>query len=133
MRHVAPPDHPGFYCSSALTLNITRAAMAEMGHCPSGRLFEAAACATPIISDWWEGLDAFFERGREILIASSTEDVLAVLSQDPAALEDIGRAARARVLRDHTAVHRARELAAYLEMRPTRPRTAPYANALGVS
>ncbi|XXS00429.1 hypothetical protein WMF44_10025 [Sorangium sp. So ce426] len=43
VRHVAPPDHPAFYCSSPLTLNVTRGAMAAMGYCPSGRLFEAAA------------------------------------------------------------------------------------------
>ena len=56
---------------SKLTLNVTRAAMAEMGYCPSGRLFEAAACGTPIVSDWWEGLDHFFEPGKEILVAKS--------------------------------------------------------------
>lgn len=59
VRHVPPPQHPAFYCSSKLTLNITRTAMAEMGYCPSGRLFEAAACETPVVSDTWEGLADF--------------------------------------------------------------------------
>src|SRR5690606_15867122 len=59
LRHMPPSDHPSFYCSSHLTLNITRGAMAAWGYCPAGRLFEAAACGTPIVSDWWEGLDAF--------------------------------------------------------------------------
>ena len=56
VRHVPPPEHPTFYSSSALTLSVTRAAMAEMGYCPSGRLFEAAACGTPVISDQWDGM-----------------------------------------------------------------------------
>ena len=52
-----PAEHPAFYSSSRLTLNVTRAAMqAMMGHCPSGRLFEAAARGT-ILSDGWQGLE----------------------------------------------------------------------------
>src|SRR5690606_3616101 len=65
-RHVPPPAHPAFFCSSPLTLNVTRQAMAAMGWCPSGRLFEAAACGTAILSDSWDGLDAFFAPGLEI-------------------------------------------------------------------
>ena len=65
VHHVPPPFHPAFYCSSRLTLNVTRSAMAEMGYCPSGRLFEAAACQTPVVSDAWEGLDQFFAPGRK--------------------------------------------------------------------
>ena len=55
LRHMPPPQHPAFFSSSRLTLNITRQAMAAMGWCPSGRLFEAAACGAPILTDWWEG------------------------------------------------------------------------------
>jgi len=76
VEHVPPPEHPAFYSSSKATLNVTRSAMANFGYCPSGRLFEAAACATPVISDSWEGLNEFFEPGREILVASSAEDVV---------------------------------------------------------
>ncbi len=110
LRHMPPPDHPFFYCASSFTLNITRGAMARMGHCPSGRLFEAAACATPIISDWWDGLDAFFEPGREILVARSADDVAAALSLDDATRRRIGQRARARALDAHSAHARAVEL-----------------------
>ncbi len=72
-RHVPPSEHPAFFCSGRLTLNVTRQAMADMGHCPSGRLFEAAACGAPILSDWWAGLDEFFTPGVEILVARGTE------------------------------------------------------------
>jgi spore maturation protein CgeB len=117
--HMPPGDHPSFFCSSAFTLNITRAPMAAVGHCPSGRLFEAAACGTPIVSDWWEGFDGFFEPGREILIARGTDDVLAALDMSRSQRERLAAAARERTLACHTAAVRARELEALLEQRPS--------------
>jgi spore maturation protein CgeB len=114
VSHMPPPAHPAFYCSSALTLNVTRGAMADMGYCPSGRLFEAAACGTPIVSDAWEGIDTFFEPGREILIAGNTEEVLDAIDRPRPQLAQIADAARARTLAQHTAACRARELEAAL-------------------
>ncbi|HLK50156.1 MAG TPA: glycosyltransferase [Bryobacteraceae bacterium] len=113
VQHVPPAEHPSFYCSSRLTLNVTRGAMAEMGFCPSGRLFEAAACGVPVLSDKWEGLDQFFEPGREILLARSTEDTLAAIERED--LGRIARAARERVLACHTSDIRAREMEQILE------------------
>jgi spore maturation protein CgeB len=107
--HTPPPAHPAFYCSSAVTLNVTRGAMADMGYCPSGRLFEAAACATPILTDTWEGLDHFFEPDREILIARTTDEALEAIDRSPEELARIGEAARERVLAQHTADCRARD------------------------
>jgi len=115
VRHMPPAEHPAFYCSSPLTLSVTREPMAAMGYCPSGRLFEAAACGVPVLSDDWAGIETFFEPGREVLLARTTEDALAALEQPRDALRRIGRAARARVLAAHTAAHRARELCALLE------------------
>jgi Glycosyl transferases group 1 len=89
---------------------VTRHSMAESGWCPSGRLFEAAACATPILSDWWEGLDAFFAPDSEILVVHSTAEVLAELDRDDGELRRIGEAGRARALSEHTAERRAAEL-----------------------
>lgn len=108
-RHVPPSDHPAFYSSSRLTLNVTRQAMAEMGFCPSGRLFEAAATGTPILSDCWEGLDAFFLPEKEILVAHSTGEAIEALQRTDAELERIAGAARERVLERHTARQRAGE------------------------
>ena len=115
VRHVPPDEHPAFYCSSCATLNVTRAAMANVGYCPSGRLFEAAACETAIVSDGWEGLEQFFEPGRELLVARSAGDVIEALSRNPEELRRIGRAARERVLGAHTAEHRSRELLKLVE------------------
>jgi spore maturation protein CgeB len=109
VRHMPPPQHPAFFCSSRLTLNVTRQAMAEFGHCPSGRLFEAAACGAPLLSDWSAGLDAFFDPGREILIAHSTEDAVAAVETSDRELQAIARAARERTLEQHTSDRRAAE------------------------
>jgi spore maturation protein CgeB len=110
VRHLPPSDHPSFYGSSRLTLNVTRRAMAAMGYCPSGRLFEAAACGVPIVSDDWPGLELFYEPGREILVARTTEDVLGSLSLPGEELARIARAARERTLTEHTADRRALDL-----------------------
>jgi len=84
--------------------------MAEMGYCPSGRLFEAAACGVPILSDEWEGIDAFFTPGDEILVARTTDDAIAAIELPDDVLAAHARAARARVLEEHTADRRAAEL-----------------------
>jgi spore maturation protein CgeB len=115
LAHVAPPEHPAFYCSSRLTLNVTRGIFARLGYCPSGRLFEAAACGVPIVTDAWEGLDAFFEPGREIVVARDADDVVAALARPPEELEDVAARARRRALRDHSAQKRARELVDIVE------------------
>lgn len=129
VRHLAPGQHAAFYCSSRATLNITRADMAAMGWCPSGRLFEASACGVPIVSDWWEGLDTFFAPGSEIAIADSADHVLAALDMGDGELARIATRARDRALAEHTSVHRARELVAILEearggARPAKPQHA---------
>ena len=92
-----------------------------MGYCPSARLFEAAACGVPLISDEWLGLERFFEPEREIVVVRSTEDVVAALERAPVELAKMASRARARVLAEHTAEHRARELVEIL--RDTPPRT----------
>lgn len=120
VRHLPPVEHPAFFCSSRLTLNVTRADMAAKGYCPSGRLFEAAACGVPILSDGWPGIESFFAPGDEILIAESTADAVAALDLGAAELERIARAARERVLDEHSSARRADELIALL--RTSKPR-----------
>ncbi len=112
VRHLPPVEHPQFYASSRLTLNVTRRDMANMGWCPSGRLFEAAACGAAILSDVWPGLGDFFGPGQEILVARCEEDVLAALDLSDAELSRIAAAGRERVLAEHTSRHRAGEMIA---------------------
>jgi len=116
IEHLAPAEHRGFYNRQRFTLNVTRADMVAAGWSPSVRLFEAAACGIPIISDAWEGLDSLFTPGEEILIAERAADVVGWLRDLPEARRaGIGEAARRRVLAEHTAAHRAEALERYFD------------------
>ncbi len=123
IEHVPPAEHPEFYARQRFTLNVTRADMAAAGYSPSVRLFEAAACGVPVISDRWPGLETFFTPGEEILIADTADDVLTVLKDLPEARRlEIAQSARRRFLKQHSPAHRARELenyyAAILQAKP---------------
>jgi spore maturation protein CgeB len=116
LEHVSPGEHPEFYGSLRFALNLTRADMLKTGHAPSVRLFEAAACQVPVISDVWSGIEEFFEPGREILLARSRDEILQILkSTTESERTRLGERARSRVLREHTASHRARQLEVYLK------------------
>jgi spore maturation protein CgeB len=115
VAHLPPSRHRRFYCSQRFTLNITRADMVRAGYSPSVRLFEAAGCATPIISDHWAGLETFFVPGREILVSHGAADTLTFLrSYSDDQRRAVGERARQRALAEHTAAHRAEQLETYL-------------------
>lgn len=114
IAHLPPAQHRAWYNAQRWTLNITRQDMIRAGFSPSVRLFEAAACGTPIISDYWDGLDSFFEFDKEILVARSPGDTLRYLHEIPdEERRNIGERARMKVLSQHTATHRAGELESY--------------------
>ena len=115
IEHCPPADHAAFYAASRFTLNVTRADMIEAGWSPSVRLFEAAACAVPVISDQWWGIEELFKPGSEIILAEGAGDVVAALQRTDSDASSMGHAARSKVLAAHTAAHRAAELEAYLE------------------
>lgn len=121
LRHLPATLHPALFCSTRATLNVTRGSMAEYGYCPSGRLFEAAACGAPILSDWWEGLDTFFAPGKEILRVQSADDVCDALRLSEMELRAVGISARNRVLEEHTSAHRVLELESICEKAQTNP------------
>jgi spore maturation protein CgeB len=115
IRHLSPRWHPHFYSSSRLTLNLTRRDMVEWGYSPSVRLFEAAGCACPIVSDYWPGLNDVLEIGSEVLEADTGSDVISFLrDMDDAELTTIGKRARERVLAEHTADCRAEQFEKYV-------------------
>jgi spore maturation protein CgeB len=127
--HLAPAEHRRFYNRLRYTLNVTRKDMVEAGYSPSVRLFEAAACGTPIISDVWPGIEHFLTPSTEILLATTPAETLSYLRDLPERERlDLGRRARARVLRAHTAAHRAVELEGYVreagQSQPGYPATA---------
>ncbi|HEY0759662.1 MAG TPA: glycosyltransferase [Acidisarcina sp.] len=116
INHVAPQDHPAFYSSSRFTLNLTRDEMVRLGYSPSVRLFEASACGAAILSDNWPGLESFLTPGEEVLIASSVDEVVAILRDmtDQERLT-IGERAQDRILSCHTSHHRALEFEKVVE------------------
>jgi spore maturation protein CgeB len=110
IEHLSPQWHAEFYSSSRFSLNVTRRDMLMAGYSPSVRLFEAAACGAAIISDNWEGIDDFFSPGKEILLPTSSDDVVRYLTElSEEEIRYIGENARQRVLREHTSSHRALE------------------------
>ncbi len=116
VEHLPPSEHRAFYNAQRFTLNVTRAAMVRAGYSPSVRLFEAAACAVPVITDRWEGLDQFFEPQREILVADDGGDTIRYLTElGESERRRVGERARRRVLAEHTADRRAEELEGHLE------------------
>jgi spore maturation protein CgeB len=116
LHHLPPAEHRKFYNSQRFTQNITRADMIKAGFSPSVRLFEAAACGTPIISDYWEGLDSLLAFDTEILIAYSARDTLRFLREmSETERQAIGERARQKVLQHHTAAHRALEVEQYVQ------------------
>jgi spore maturation protein CgeB len=115
IEHLPPDTHSKFYCSLSYALNLTRQHMVAAGYSPSVRLFEAAACGVPVISDSWPGIEEFFVPGREILLASDTDDVVRLLTRlRQSRRRSIANAARERVLKNHTAETRAIEFERYV-------------------
>jgi spore maturation protein CgeB len=116
IEHIGPADHHWFYGHQRFTLNVTRTDMVRTGYAPSVRLFEAASCGTPIISDWWPGLDTILSPGSQILVARRAADVLCYLRETgEEERRRIAARARATVLAQHTAAHRALALESYVE------------------
>jgi spore maturation protein CgeB len=116
IEHLPPSEHAAFYGAQRLTLNITRAAMIAAGWSPSVRLFEAASCGTPIISDRWNGLTELLPERKAVIVADNTEAVVEALTvTSEADLRRIGRCARGIVLNDHTGTARAREFLRHVD------------------
>lgn len=116
IEHLPPDQHRSFYNRQRFALNVTRRDMVLVGYSASVRLFEAAACGTPVISDWWTGIDSYFTPNQEILLASSANTVLEYLvKMTEERRREIGEAARRRVLAEHTNERRAEQLEEFFE------------------
>ncbi|MFW5641198.1 MAG: CgeB family protein [Roseicyclus sp.] len=135
IAHLPSHRRADFYNRQRFTLNVTRPEMIAAGWSPPARLFEAAACGTPIVSDDWRGLRELFPDA--VRIVRSTEDVVRTLVTVGEA-ERCAMAERARrlVLERHTGAVRAAELARVLSgagaLRALRPSDIPRARLEGV-
>jgi spore maturation protein CgeB len=119
LGHVSTNEHNAFNSTPLAVLNVLRDSMAENGWSPATRVFEAAGAGACVISDEWRGLDEFLRPGREVLVARSGEDVARLVTGlTPRRAEAIGRAARKRVLREHTYEQRAAQVERILERVP---------------
>ncbi len=114
ISHLPATQHRHFYNSQKFTLNLTRKDMVRAGYSPSVRLFEAAACGTPILTDCWPGLETIFKPGQEILPVRTTADVTSYLQMPEKQRLEIGEKGRKRALRFHTAAVRAEQLESYV-------------------
>jgi spore maturation protein CgeB len=116
--HVYTRDHNAFNCTPLAVLNISRDSMARYGFSPATRVFEAAGAGACLITDAWEGIELFLEPGREVLVAGDGDEVaghVRALTADRA--RQIGAAALARVLGEHTYAHRVEQLESLLALR----------------
>jgi spore maturation protein CgeB len=114
ISHLPASQHRQFYNSQKFTLNLTRRDMIRAGYSPSVRLFEAAACGIPILTDVWPGLETFFTPSSEILLVPSTARVTSYLQMSSDQRLEVGEKARRRTLRFHTAAVRAGEFEAHV-------------------
>jgi spore maturation protein CgeB len=116
LGHVYTRDHNAFNASALAVLNVSRQSMAAYGFSPATRVFEAAGAAACIITDAWQGIAQFFEPGREILVAENGPAVAEQLAWlTPEKAREIGAAARARALSEHTYAQRVALLQRVLE------------------
>jgi len=126
LGHVYTHEHNAFNSTAQAVLNVNRESMARYGFSPPTRVFEAAGAAACLLTDAWEGIELFLDPEREVLVAADGEGVSAHLAAlTPERARALGKAARRRVLAEHTYAHRALEvervldgLTAHVERRP---------------
>ena len=114
-RHIPNRQLPAVYSSAGVLINDHWEEMRRWGMV-SNRLFDAAACGTPIVTDEVPGLEEIF--GDSVATYASPRDLAAVVEQiltDPEATRRRTDEARARVIAQHTFDHRARTLLEILE------------------
>lgn len=115
LGHVPTHLHNAVNASALSVLNVARDSMAAVGHSPATRVFEAAGAGACLITDDWEGLDAFLRPGEEVLVARDGAEVARHLEDlTPERARRIGAAARARILSGHTYARRASQVDALL-------------------
>ena len=99
--------------ASRINLNVARKPHAEVYASSTSRLFELAAAGAAIVTNPYNGIERWFEPGRELLVVSGADEAVEVyrtLLDDPGAAAELGRRARERVLEEHTFADRARRL-----------------------
>jgi hypothetical protein len=102
-----------YSCRSKINLCITRTSHADLYATSTSRPFELAGMGTCIVANPYAGIEEWFEPGKELFIVRSREEAVDryryLLSHESERLA-VGRAARERLLKEHTFRHRAQRL-----------------------
>ena len=99
-----------FCCASKVCLNITRKTHTSVVGSSTARPFELAGFGSCIVSQPYNGIDEWFEIGREIEVVTGAENAMETyewLLDDSEERLKRGERARERVCRDHTFHQRA--------------------------
>ncbi len=111
LGHIGTGRHNSLNCSARMVLNLNRDSMVKVGFSPPTRVFEAAGAGACLITDYWEGIDTFFEPGCEILVARNAQEIVDLMrTVDVQLAREIGDAMRRRALLEHTYSLRALEV-----------------------
>ena len=108
-----------FCCRSKICLNITRWSHTKVYASSTARPFELAAYGVCIVSQPYNGIEEWFDVGKELIVVNSDKEAIEIykwLLDDEIEREKIGKRARERILKEHTYRHRAREIINVLEV-----------------
>jgi len=107
-----------YACRSKINLNITRWPHTNVYASSTSRPFELAGFGACIVSQPYNGLEKWFEIGKEVLVVNSSEEAITAferLLQNPEQMQQMGTLARKRILKEHSFKHRAEQLTAFIE------------------
>ena len=104
-------------CGSNINLNISRRGHANVYGTSTYRLFELCSLGCSVVTNKLKGIEKWYVPGKEVIVLSENEDPLKVynyLLSDKENLAEIGILARERTLKNHTCLHRAKQLMNYV-------------------
>lgn len=102
-----------FCCKSKICLNITRWSHTSIYASATARIFELAGYGACIVSQPYNGIEEWFEPGKEVIVVNSEEEAVDTYKRllgDEKERESIATRARERVLKEHTYRERARQV-----------------------
>lgn len=102
-----------FVCRSIVNLNITRWSHTRVYASSTSRPFELAALEACVVSQPYNGIEEWFDIGREILVVNSANEAVETyrwLVDDRQEAVEFGKRARRHILKEHTFQSRALQL-----------------------
>ena len=106
-------DWKNYSCRSKINLNVVHELHAQTFATSTARPFELAAMGCCIVSSPYQGIEKWFEPNKEIFIVNNSKeatDLYKMLIDDEELRIKTGIAAKNRVINEHTATHRIRQI-----------------------